>query len=289
MIKTRVFEESNYKGIWFNGKTLRVALNPSKPITELRYPEFYDVKITGRCLGSCPWCYMDSKPEDSHYEDIVNKIYDFFGPMSSNERPFQVAIGGGEPTSHPQFIDALKAFHDLGIQPNYTTNGMWCSEKLCLTDTERDIILATEKYCGGVAISCHPHLSDYWRRAISAYGMTLPLVRLNLHLIISDRESVDAFSEIYDTYRDRVDYFVLLPYGTQGRAAKKEIEWDYLVSRLPEDQKKIAFGANFYHSLKAPGHGINVSLYEPELMSKFIDMKDMKIYPSSFNTHRSIN
>jgi hypothetical protein len=58
MIKTRIFPEANYKAVWFNGKTIRIALNPNKPITDLDYPEFYDVKITGKCKGKCPWCFL---------------------------------------------------------------------------------------------------------------------------------------------------------------------------------------------------------------------------------------
>lgn len=284
MIKTRIFEESNYKGIWFNGKTIRVAIDPAKPITELKYPEFYDVKITGQCKGICPWCYMDSKPTDEHYMDAVQKINDFFGPMSPNERPFQVAIGGGEPTSHPQFVEILKAFYDLGIQPNYTTNGMWTQGKV---KDLIDMVRATGQYCGGVAVSCHSHLRAYWEEAAKLYAADG--IKLNFHLIISDKKSVDDFAKIYELYNERVDYFVLLPYGEQGRAPKKEIEWEYLVSKLPRDQRKIAFGANFYENLLSPGHGIKVSLYEPEIMSKFLDLKDMKLYPSSFCTDKPLN
>ena len=55
MIKTREFKEHNYRAIWYNGKTIRIALDPSKPITELDFPEFYDVKLTGKCMGNCEW------------------------------------------------------------------------------------------------------------------------------------------------------------------------------------------------------------------------------------------
>ena len=58
MIKTRVFPEHNYKGIHVNGKTIRIALDPKKPIDELRYPEFYDVKVTPYCEGNCPYCFV---------------------------------------------------------------------------------------------------------------------------------------------------------------------------------------------------------------------------------------
>ena len=281
MIKTREFKENNYRSIWFNGKTIRIALDPNKPITELEYPEFYDVKLTGKCFGKCPWCYMDSKDTDSNYENVIQKIKDYFEPMSENERPFQVAIGGGEPTEHPDFIEVLKTFKDLGIEPNYTTNGMFCDFTSGANTKELTILETTKKYCGGVAISCHPHLTNYWEiaaRQFNNYG-----IKLNFHLIISDKRSINEFVKIYNEWMDEVDYFVLLPYGNQGRAETKEIDWEYLITKLPEDQSKIAFGANFYPYLLRGNHGIKVSLYEPEIMSKFLDLKDMSIYPSSFN------
>ena len=55
-MKTRVFPEHNYKGIHINGKTIRIALDPKKPIEELKWPEFYDVKVTPYCEGNCSYC-----------------------------------------------------------------------------------------------------------------------------------------------------------------------------------------------------------------------------------------
>ena len=61
-----------------------------KEITELDFPEFYDVKITDHCKGKCPYCYMNSLPTVPHFDDIVGKTGRFFGNMTRNQRPFQV-------------------------------------------------------------------------------------------------------------------------------------------------------------------------------------------------------
>lgn len=280
MIKTRIEKESNYRSIWCNGKTLRFVIDHTKPITELKYPEFYDIKVTGNCEGNCPYCYMNSNKEEQHYSNIIEKTRNFFNKMDKNQLPFQVALGGGEPTSHPNFIELLRVLkEEFDICPNYTTNGMWIDEP---TKTfERQLMEATKKYCGGIAISCHKHLENHWKyaaRLCNTYE-----IKLNFHIIISDKQSIDDFVEIYNEWKDKVDYFVLLPYGNQGRAVPKEIDWEYLIKVLPENQSKLAFGANFYPYLLKGGHNINVCLYEPEIMSKFLDLKDMKIYPSSFN------
>lgn len=289
MIKTRREEEANYRAVWCNGKTLRFAIDPSKPITELKYPEFYDIKVTGNCEGKCPYCYMDSKP-DEHYTQILEKTYEFFTNMPAEHLPFQVALGGGEPTSHPDFIDLLQLLKkDFDICPNYTTNGMWTDPSIqyLYNDKEHQVLQATKDYCGGVAISCHPHLKPYWEKAAWAYWHHE--IKLNFHIIISDKASIDEFLEIYKEWNNKVDYFVLLPYGNQGRAPHKDIDWDYLVTMLPEKQNQIAFGANFYPYLLKGGHNIKISLYEPEIMSKFLDLKDMSIYPSSFNLTKTEN
>lgn len=277
MIRKRVFHEHNYKAVYFNGKTVRIAIDPSKPITKLEYPEFYDVKITDQCDGGCPYCYMDSKPEDPHAKDIIPKIHSFFGNMTKNQLPFQVAIGGGEPTSHPDFAACLKTFAQYNIVPNYTTNGMFIEKPVKEVGKIMD---NTARLCGGVAVSCHPHLDLYWKEVADMF--IEDQIRLNFHLIISDRESIDQFAEVYNKYVGKVEYFVLLPYGVQGRAEEKDIDWDYLLKVVPQTTNDIAFGANFHSYLTNDPGRFNVSLYEPESMSRFLDLKDMKVYPSSF-------
>lgn len=285
-IKKRIEEEANYRALWFNGKTIRFAIDPDKPITELKYPEFYDIKVTGNCEGACPWCYMDSKPE-SHYENIIGKFREYFNNIPKEQLPFQIAFGGGEPTSHPDFLELIKVCKkEFDITPNYTTNGMWSKD--FDPQYEADILYNTKQYCGGVAISCHPHLKIYWKEAAELYYINK--IKLNFHIIISDKQSIDEFIDIYNEWKNKVDYFVLLPYGVQGRACDKKIDWEYLITVLPETKNQIAFGANFYPYLLQGGHDIKISLYEPELLSKFITFEGSgSLYYSSFNINNPIS
>jgi len=126
---------------------------------------------------------------------------------------------------------------------------------------------------------------------------------------ISKTKSVDEFFKIYKQFEGVVKYFVLLPYEAVGRATPVNIEFDYLFQRLRDTNstkdielmnsdgiifsgapKNIAFGANFYTYLRNNDvHWLGLSLYEPESMSKYIDFKDMKIYPSSFLTDKPLD
>lgn len=279
MIKTRTFPEHNYKGIHLNGKTLRIALDPKKPITELSYAEFYDIAVTKKCYGECPWCYQDSTPERIECKNIVEKVRNYFKPLTKNQLPFQIAYGGGEVFTHPDFLELLKITkEEFDIVPNYTTNGMWVDSD---EKTIQDIIDITKKYCGGVAVSTHPHLEKYWKRAVDAYLQND--IFTNLHIIISDKKSIDDFMKIYKEYHGKIKYFVLLPLTAQGRAKSAVIDWDYMIKTLPQDCADIAFGANFYPYLCKTPKRFPVSLYAPEMFSKFLDLETMNIYPSSFS------
>ncbi len=277
LYKEREFYEDNYKAIFFDGKTLRFKFKQEREIPELTYPEFYDVKITNYCEGNCPWCYQDSLKTEKHDRTILEKFYKFFHRMTENERPFQIAIGGGEPTSHPDFCSLLALSKDvLNIVPNYTTNGMFVDEYYC-----EDILGYTYDYCGGVAISAHPHLERYWERAIA---MLKKDFKLNIHVIISDRSSINFLMELYTKYRDIVEYFVLLPYEGVGRAKQKDIDHELLFNTIKgmKDNSQFSYGANFYNELKKHDW-LDISLYEPEIFSKYLDLTTMKLYKSSFN------
>jgi hypothetical protein len=267
--------ESNYKALYVNGKTLRRAIDPSLPITELRYPEFYDVKITDRCDGRCSYCYQDSSIGSSHFKNVPEKIRSFFGKMDGNQRPFQVAIGGGEPTLHPEFYEICKTFKEIGIDPNYTTNGLHLHE--------RRVLEATDKFVNGVAVSCHEHLD--WRSGVRTLVERGTFT--NLHVLISDERSVRTFEDLYLEWVGCVKYFVLLPMISQGRCKVEFTAWDKLRESLHllKDPSDVAFGAMLHPYLDGDTvKELGISVYEPESMSKYLVMDDeMKIHPSSFS------
>ena len=282
MVKSKHYSESNYKAIFINGRTYRFAIREGVLITKLPYPEFYDVDIFGfggLCNGKCPYCYLSAVPNGGYVEDAVEKIEEYFGVMSENERPFQVALpGSGEGYLHPEFIEILEAFYNLEIMPNYTTNGMWSYESKNYINY---LMTKTKEFCGGVAVTCHSHLSKYWIQALiylKEYD-----IKTNIHFVISDEKSVCEFLDIFDKWYEYFDSAVLLPYGVQGHAKKeKEIAWDYLMNNFPETTK-ISFGANFYSYIINDESGkLNLSLYKEKDFSGFLDLSTMQLHESSW-------
>jgi hypothetical protein len=129
-------------GYWtiFNRKTgakFRLSLDTNSPgvttgLLRSAAPELVDVKITDYCPFGCAFCYQDSTLSGSHgnagwIHSLVYKLQQL--------RVFEVAIGGGEPTLHPDFVDILRDFRNNGIVPNFTTKSLgWLRDEKQRTD-----------------------------------------------------------------------------------------------------------------------------------------------------------
>lgn len=207
-----------------------------------------------------------------------------WGSLNLNERPFQIAIGGaGESTIHPDWVEFVKNVNDLGITPNYTTNGMHLSN---------DILKATEDYCGGVAVSYHPHIKSVFDKSIDKLSEIK--TKLNAHIILGDKQSLIDLKVIYEKYKNIIDYFVILPYQAAGRGISIDVNntWNETfkwISTLEiERQSQFAFGALFYEWMKENNVNLNIDLYEPEMFSGYRLMDDSYkiLRKSSYNLER---
>ena len=80
------------------------------------WPLSIDLKITEYCQHSCPWCHENSRPTGKHGnpEEILRHL-------SGLPRDTEVAIGGGNPLSHPGLQDIISG---LGCIVNMTVRDM---------------------------------------------------------------------------------------------------------------------------------------------------------------------
>ncbi len=255
-----------------------MRIDPTRPILSIPTPEIEDVAINSKCLAACSYCYTSALKTGKNFDNIVDKAHKVWGSLVIEERPFQIAIGGaGESTMHPDWIEFVKEVNNLGIMPNYTTNGMHLSD---------EILDVTENVCGGVAVSWHPHIEKVFHGAMDKLSKIR--TKLNVHLIVGDNGSLEDTQKIYDKYCGVVDYFVILPYMPVGRARKietgdvwkKTFEWIKTVN-----QRQFAFGALFYEWLLKNDSGLQMSIYEPEIFSGYRIMDDnfMNLYKSSYD------
>jgi MoaA/NifB/PqqE/SkfB family radical SAM enzyme len=105
-------------------------------------PQLVDIKISDFCPFNCPFCYTGSTTNGLHGNvDYIKSVIDEL----STRRVFELAIGGGEPTLHPNFVDILEYANAKGLVPNFTTKNIkWMNSD----DAER-----IAKAIGGFAVS----------------------------------------------------------------------------------------------------------------------------------------
>ena len=126
-----------------NGKKTRIIPDDAPAPKFSAVPELVDVKITDYCPVGCTYCYQGSTKKGKHADlDEIREFATHIGSMGV----FEVAIGGGDPTTHPHFAEILKAFSQNGVVPNFSTQ-LWD-----WFDDEA-LISAVKEHCGAAALS----------------------------------------------------------------------------------------------------------------------------------------
>ena len=106
------------------------------------FPDSIDLKITDRCLNNCPMCHEASTPYGAHAS-----LFDGF--LESLYSGMELAIGGGDPLSHPDLIAFLEKLKEKKIIANITVNEKSLEKDAALLER-----LVSSRLVYGVGISC---------------------------------------------------------------------------------------------------------------------------------------
>jgi radical SAM protein with 4Fe4S-binding SPASM domain len=241
-------------------------------------PELLDISITNYCTESCRICYRNSNQNGKHMD--INDL-EIILRQAKDMGVRQIALGGGNPNQHPDFIKILELIRQkYNIVPSYTTNGIGLSD---------DIINATQKNCGVVAVSISEFTSEKYR---TIQKLITNNIKTNIHFVITS-ETIDYAIQILSnrvelprnlnaliflTYKP-VGYYKSL--GLKPDAGKVE---DFL--KLVENKNipyKIGFDSCFVSTIARYTH-FDPAFYdycEAGRFSAFID-ENLNMYPCSF-------
>ena len=184
------------------GKTLKD--NPSfAPV-----PELADISISNHCTKGCDFCYRNSgnNHEWMSVEDYCFVLDSMHHPQHGNV--FQVALGGGEPLEHPEFLKIIEATVERGIVPNFTTNGLHLTEEICRSIKDK---------VGAVALSVTSinELNQNSIDLLKHYG-----IETNIHYVLSSKNIVEATDiakgQFNEPLKD-VNAIIFLTYKPAGR------------------------------------------------------------------------
>lgn len=192
-----------------DGRKLRFRLTTDPQLmniapTKASAPELIDIKITDYCPFNCKFCYQSSTIQGKHCNswDIYNLAQDL-----AILKVFEVAIGGGEPTLHPQFEEILRYFREAGIVPNFTTKNLhW------LRDPKKWINYL--KYCGAFAYSPSDKNDIRELSTLLEYN-GIEKNRANIHLVIGTMDKY-VFEQMINTCGDEGLSVTLLGYKRHG-------------------------------------------------------------------------
>ncbi|MCK9603184.1 MAG: radical SAM protein [Candidatus Omnitrophica bacterium] len=253
-----------------NGDKLRFAVGS---YTKAKRPELVDMKITDYCAFGCPFCYQGSTPLGEHA--TLDNITEAIRQMKK-ARVFEVAIGGGEPTTHPNFVEILVRFRGAGIVPNFTTKSLgWVKRNWG----------AIENTVGAFAFSCMT-AKDVVSATKALSGV--PRSRMNLHYVmgLENEAGFVAFLRAAHQHGFRV---TLLGYKTTGRGGgvvpHDYSNWVDLVQLLtrvgacPTLSIDTPLAAEYEDRLPIPSYAFHT---KEGFVSAYIDAVQMGLGASSF-------
>lgn len=188
----------------------------SHPFPILNSPLLADINITNKCNLHCPHCYVNST---NNGEEMTSDNFEILLRQCVENNILQVAIGGGEPTTHPYFSDFLKKFRQHGIVPNITTNGKELKWKA---------VYNMAKYCGAVALSIEEWGDEFERRRNFPFSDFLKSIKkirsAGINLVFQVVISKNNLNTLLDTTQRLLQFkpygIIFLAYKPQGRGRK---------------------------------------------------------------------
>lgn len=134
------YKNGNYRTLILSDGTKIRKTNDDEFIPD--FAENMDIKITNCCDRNCLMCHEGSIPDGKHGDIMNEKFIDTLHPYQ------EVAIGGGDITTHPDLIPSLQKLKERKVIANITVNQIHFEQK-------QDLIkrLVNEKLIYGLGVS----------------------------------------------------------------------------------------------------------------------------------------
>lgn len=110
------YKNNDYTCTMFSDGT-KIRWNDKDSFNPIK-PESIDLKISNRCDMACSMCHENSTPDGEHGDILNLPFIDTMFPYS------EVAIGGGNPLTHPDLIEFLEHLKERKILASMTVNQM---------------------------------------------------------------------------------------------------------------------------------------------------------------------
>lgn len=187
-----LYQNGNYSVKLYSDGTKIKTTKDDKFIAS--FPDSMDLKITDYCDMNCPMCHEKSSVNGKH----GNLNEDF---LSTLKRGTELAIGGGNPLSHPDLIPFLAQMKKQGVICNLTVNETHLKKDRELIDK-----LISQNLIYGLGVSIKSY-NEYAVSFAKAYKNTV------LHVI-------NGIFEDYDKISNQDLKILILGYKMFGKGEK---------------------------------------------------------------------
>lgn len=143
------YKNNDYTCTMFSDGT-KIRWNDKDSFNPIK-PESIDLKITNMCNMGCGMCHENSTPNGKHGDILNLPFIDTMFPYS------EVAIGGGNPMTHPDLIEFLEHLKERKIIASMTVNQMHFMQNINLLKelTDKKLIYGLGiSYIGGRHYNC---------------------------------------------------------------------------------------------------------------------------------------
>lgn len=143
------YKNNDYTCTMFSDGT-KIRWNDKDSFNPIK-PESIDLKITNKCNMACNMCHENSTPDGKHGDILNLPFIDTMFPYS------EVAIGGGNPLTHPDLIEFLEGLKERKIIASMTVNQMHFMQNIDLLKelTDKKLIYGLGiSYIGGRHSNC---------------------------------------------------------------------------------------------------------------------------------------
>lgn len=270
------------------------ALEEEAPKSGL--PELVDVKITDYCDIGCGYCYQGSTEEGKHasMEDITT-----IAMRLAEAEVFEVALGGGETTRHPQFIEILELFASLGIAANFTTR----DTSFLLDPQKRERILKASPSFA-VSVSSAKEVEKVLEQWVSGGGeqFNCPIAFQYVMGSSSQKEFEELLAASFKAYRP----VTLLGFKDVGRGGSwkalslrdervvlQQNNWIETIKKVSPRQSQLiqidtALARESAEALIKEGIARSMWHQTEGLVSMYVDAVKMQMSPSSYDTQNPL-
>lgn len=272
-----------------DGTKIRMQFSSDQPQpTKSSSPELVDLKITDHCAKHCSFCYQGSSKEGTHgnryYIDSVIRA------LAKNE-VFEVALGGGDPTSHPNFSDILRTCRLYKVVPNFTVASIdWLDD-----DKKRQEWL---DFCGGIAYSVTSGI-EVRKLGFALNKYQIPSNKFQIQIVegvVSDYQLDRILEECY--YHNVNLTFLGFKNTGRGEAFSERLQsynWIDKVKKAWSNGRPVTVGVDTLIADKYRNELVNIGIDEIFFTTRegsfscYIDAVKQQIGPSSYDPQQMIS